>query len=304
MLCVAFLLRSLLADQMCIDILCRSFVIFRLRNHIQIQHFFQNRHLPFLACLLIDIRRIQAGGFRDARNACRLCQRQLTGMLAVIILRRRLYATQTMMQRYRVQIQLQNIFLCRILRAKLFFQRIFQRNSQILLLYLSGNALFALKYLIFQHLLRQRTCTLRKLNMPCLHRIYDILLHCTHNPSNVNAIMLIKTLILNRDDRILHIACDCGKLHILSIFLAMQLIHLIIIRIIDDRGIGIGQNIGGIQHIRALQNTEHRAQNCACNRKGNHDDNNQQNLPDSAVDRAFLSALSAFFRVSGRGWTA
>ena len=115
MLCVAFLIRSILADQMCIDILCRGFVIFRLRNHIQIQHFFQNRHLAFLAGLLIDIRRIQTGGFRDARNACRLCQRQLTGMLAVIILRSRLYATQTMMQRYRVQIQLQNIFLRRIL---------------------------------------------------------------------------------------------------------------------------------------------------------------------------------------------
>ena len=116
--------------------------------------------------------------------------------------------------------------------------------------------------------------------------------------------MLIKTLILNRNDCILHIGCDCGKLHIFSVFLAMQLIHLIIIRIIDDRGIGIGQNIGGIQHVRALQNTEHRTQNCACNRKGNHDGNNQQNLPDSAVDRAFLSALSAFFRVSGRGWSA
>ena len=115
MLCVAFLIRSILADQMCIDILCRGFVIFRLRNHAQIQHFLQNRQLTLAAFFLIHIRRIQTGGFRDARNACRLCQRQLTGMLAKIILRSRLYATQTMMQRYRVQIQLQNIFLRRIL---------------------------------------------------------------------------------------------------------------------------------------------------------------------------------------------
>ena len=211
-----------------IYIIFHGAVIIVLGNISLIQHIFQNQRPARLIRIRMFDRIVFCRTLGNCRQYCRFRNIQFTDTLSKITVCRCLYTKRILSQIDGIQVTFQNFILT---------HDVFQLHGKVLLLQLSFDLLqhsmfgHEVKYIIFQKLLGNGTCTLRR-SEPTGHKLHT----GTQHTLNINSVMVIKTFIFNGNKCFLHMFWNIVKFHIGTVgSLCDQLCSLVAVRIIDRR---------------------------------------------------------------------